>query len=98
MRTSSVAFCALAIVMLAATARAAPCPNDTPGKYPVKIESSPPGASVYINDKSCLVGTTPWSGKFSAGDNAVVVELAGYEVANRTFKVARSRKAQSLFV
>src|SRR5690349_20253882 len=99
MRTSSVVFCALAtIVLLVTTAGAAPCPTTTPGKYPVKIESSPPGANVYINDKSCMIGTTPWSGKLGAGENAVIVELAGYETATKTFKVARSRKEQPLFV
>jgi len=99
MRTSSVAFCALAtLVLLASAAGAAPCPNTTPGKYPVKIESSPAGATVYINDKSCMVGTTPFSGKLGAGENTVMVELAGYELVTKTMKVVRSRKTQKLFV
>ena len=99
MRISSIAFCALAaFVMFAATASAAPCPTSSPGKYPVKIETSPPGATVYVNDKSCMIGTSPWSGKLHAGDNALVIELAGYELQNKTVKVLRSRKAQTFFV
>src|SRR5690349_3185391 len=96
MRIISLAFCALAL--LVSTVAAAPCPTTTPGKYPVKIESSPPGATVYINDKSCMIGTTPWLGKLSAGDNTIVVELAGYEPQTVTMKVARSRKQQDRFV
>ncbi len=96
----TVALLSLAVVLLfGGVASAAPCPNTASGtKYPVKIDSAPPGATIYINDKSCAVGTTPWSGKLLAGDNAVIVELNGYELANRTFKIVRSRKVQELFV
>jgi hypothetical protein len=88
-----------ALLVLGGVASAAPCPNTAGGtKYAVKIDSAPPGATIYINDKSCAIGTTPYSGKLLPGDNAVIVELNGYEVANRTFKVARSRKVQELFV
>ena len=99
MRTSSVAFCALATVVLLATAAgAAPCPNQTPGKYPVKIDSAPPGASIYINDKSCMIGTTPWSGKLGAGQTSIIVELAGYEVVTKSAKIVKSRKTQNVFI
>jgi hypothetical protein len=88
------------LLVLAHTALAAPppCPNNTPGKYPVKIESAPPGATVYIGDKSCAVGQTPWNGKLSAGDNNVILELNGYEPSTRTVKVARSRKTLEVFM
>ena len=100
MRIISVALCALtAVVLSAATASAAPaCPNVKPGRYVVKIESAPPGATIYLRDKSCVLGTTPFTGKLWNGDNVIVVELAGYEPASRTFKVARTRRAQQLFV
>jgi len=98
MRTIFCAFATLVLLVTAAIAAPPPCPNTKPGKYPVKIESSPAGATVYIGDKSCSVGTTPWSGKLTNGDNSVIVELAGYEVTTKSFKVVRSRKEQQLFV
>jgi hypothetical protein len=84
--------------MFATAALAAPCPTQTPGKYAVKIDSAPQGAQVYINDKTCLVGNTPWSGKLSKGANTVIIEIAGYEPMTRTFNVAAVRKTQELFV
>ena len=100
MRISVALLSLAAVVVLGQVALAAPCPNGLAASktYAVKIDSAPPGATVYINDKSCAVGTTPWSGRLVNGDNAVIVELNGYEVANRVFKVARSRKVQDLFV
>ncbi len=99
----SVAFfwlAALFVLVLARPASAAPCPTGMAKTktYAVKIDSAPPGATIYVNDKTCAVGTTPWSGRLANGDNALIVELAGYEPSNKTFKVARSRKVQELFV
>jgi hypothetical protein len=100
MRMSSVALFALsALVLLVSTAGAAPCPTTASGsKYAVKIESSPPGATIYIGDKSCMIGQTPWQGKLSPGENSIMVELAGYELQTVTMKVARSRRLQQKFV
>src|SRR5690349_19372979 len=84
--------------MLATAALAAPCPTTTPGKYAVKIDSAPQGAQVYINDKTCLVGNTPWSGKLAKGTHTVIIEATGYEPMNRQFTVAAVRKTQELFV
>src|SRR3954468_13302655 len=84
--------------MLASAALAAPCPNTTPGRYPVKIDSAPQGANVYIGDKTCLVGVTPWSGKLAKATHTVIIEINGYEPATRTFTVAALRKTQELFV
>jgi hypothetical protein len=84
--------------MLATAALAAPCPTTTPGKYAVKIDSAPQGAQVYINDKTCLVGNTPWSGKLAKGTHTVIIEIAGYEPMSRQFNVAAVRKTQELFV
>ncbi|HEY5924312.1 MAG TPA: PEGA domain-containing protein [Kofleriaceae bacterium] len=99
MRISTAALCALATVVFVSTAAAAPCPTTASGtKYAVKVESAPPGATVYLNDKSCMAGTTPWSGKVVAGSHTVIVELAGYDVAQRSVKVIRSRKVQEYFL
>ncbi|HEX5060091.1 MAG TPA: PEGA domain-containing protein [Kofleriaceae bacterium] len=100
MRISSIAFCAFAVVVLfVSTAGAAPCPLTASGtKYPIKIETSPPGATIYFNDKTCSAGTTPWSGKITAGEVTINAELAGYDLGTRTVKVIRSRKTQEFFL
>lgn len=100
MRTITVAFCALVtLVCFVSTAGAAPCPTTASGtKYPVKVESAPPGATVYLNDKSCVAGTTPWSGKMTAGNVNIMIELPGYEPATRSVKILRSRKVQEFFL
>jgi hypothetical protein len=101
MRISSVALCAFAtLAVLVSTAAAAPCPLTASGtKYAVKIESAPTGGTVYFNnDKNCTAGTTPWSGRLTAGEVTIVVELAGYEPATRTVKIARMRRAQEFFL
>ncbi|HEY0993621.1 MAG TPA: PEGA domain-containing protein [Kofleriaceae bacterium] len=75
------------------------CPGNKPGRFPVKIDSAPQGAAVYINDKACpAVGVTPWEGKLNNGDYTVIVEAPGYDPATRPFKVARVRKTQEMFV
>jgi hypothetical protein len=92
----------LALAGLASTAHAqANCPGTNPqrGRYAVKIDSAPPGAAIYLNDKSCpSLGVTPWTGKLNAGDYTVILEAPGYDPANKPFKVGRLRKAQELFV
>jgi hypothetical protein len=75
------------------------CPGNKPGRFPVKIDSAPQGAAIYINDKACpTVGVTPWAGKLNNGDYTVIVEAPGYDPATRPFKVARVRKIQEMFV
>jgi hypothetical protein len=96
-------FAPLAILLaLAATtgsAHAQSCPGSKPGKYKVKIDSAPQGATVYIESKQCpAVGVTPWSGALGKGDFTVIIEASGYEPATRSFKVAAVRKVQELFV
>lgn len=100
MRIISVAFCALAtLACLVSTAAAATCPTTAKGtKYSVKIESAPPGGTVYLNDKNCVAGTTPWSGKVIAGNMTIIVEAPGYEPATRQVRVIRSRKVQEFFL
>lgn len=91
---------ALALFSSAGTAHAQACPQTKSGtKYKVKIESAPPGATVYLDRKECgAVGVTPWSGTLAAGDITVIVELDGYNPESKPLKVARSRTGSSLFV
>src|SRR4051812_17738731 len=75
------------------------CPGNKPGRFAVKIDSAPPGAAIYINDKACPpVGVTPWEGKLNNGDFTVLVEAPGYDLATKPFKVAKVRKTQELFI
>jgi hypothetical protein len=90
----------LALVAVPARAQAA-CPgvDAKRGRYAVKVDSAPPGATIYLNDKACPpLGVTPWEGKLNAGDYTVLLEAPGYDPATRPFKVARIRKSQDLFV
>src|ERR1700755_3610272 len=84
--------CALAGATSTAHAQAN-CPGNKPGRFPVKIDSAPQGAAIYINDKACpAIGVTPWEGKLNNGDYTVIIEAPGYDPATRTFKLARVRK------
>ena len=94
-------FAASAVVILAVvlgfTPRAfADCPKT--GRYAVKIDSAPQGAPIYIGDKTCQIGVTPWEGKLNKGTYSVIIETPGYEPATKDFKVAALRKEQELFV
>ncbi|HEU0035304.1 MAG TPA: PEGA domain-containing protein [Kofleriaceae bacterium] len=89
----------LLAALLASPAHAQPACPSTKGKYAVKIDSSPPGAAIYIGGKDCpSVGVTPWTGKLNPGNVTVVIEAQGYESATKVFKVGRVRKTQELFV
>lgn len=67
--------------------------------YPIAVESTPPGANVFIDDRSQgPVGVTPYEGRLAAGDHVMVVELAGYETAVQDFTVKRSNKTQTFTV
>jgi hypothetical protein len=88
----------LAIVMSFVAVAHADCPK--PGAYtsPAKIDSAPQGAPIYLNDKTCQLGTTPWTGKLNRGDYTVIIDTPGYEVASKPFHVAYSRKSQEIFI
>jgi len=95
------ALCALAfaVVAIAGPAAAQSHPRLAKGKYPVKIESAPPGATVYIDRKELgAVGVTPWETKLLNGSYVIILELDGYQIAQKTIKVARTRKAQNTFI
>lgn len=86
-------------VVCSTAAYAQNCPAAKPGRYAVKIDSTPQGAAVYIGDKTCgPVGNTPWTGKLNKGDYQVTIEVGGYAPEVKTFKVAAVRKVQTLFV
>lgn len=87
---------ALVVLGAASAARAEVCPKT--GRYAVKIDSAPQGAAIYIGDKTCQVGVTPWEGKLNRATYSVIVEAAGYEAASKTFSVVAVRKKQELFV
>ncbi len=88
----------LAVVFSSGTAHAQSCPSAT-GRYAVKIDSAPAGATIYLGSKQCpAIGVTPWQGKLNKGDFTVILESPGYEPATRPFKVAAVRKQQELFV
>lgn len=89
----------LAVVFSTAPAHAQSCPGNKPGRYKVKVDTAPPGATVYIGSKQCpALGTTPWSGALGKGTYSVIIEAPGYETATKTLKVAAVRKVQELFV
>src|SRR6476646_1095430 len=84
------------VVCLAPAIARAECPKT--GRYAVTIDSAPQGAPIYVGDKTCQLGVTPWSGKLNAGDYNIIVDTPGYEPATKTFHVGRLRAAQQLFV
>jgi hypothetical protein len=47
--------------------------------YPVRIETTPSGATVYLEDKDGdPIGRTPYDGKLSAGNHTLIIELEGF--------------------
>jgi hypothetical protein len=99
LRGASIFALAVVALCLAGPAAAQSHPALSGGKYPVKIESAPPGATIYIDKKELgAVGVTPWQGKMKNGDYLIIVELDGYQLAQKNQKVARTRKVQSVFI
>ncbi|HUQ08465.1 MAG TPA: PEGA domain-containing protein [Kofleriaceae bacterium] len=85
--------------LTAGTAHAQAHPRLAGGKYPVKVDSAPPGATVYIDRKELgPVGVTPWNAKLKNGEYTIIIELEGYQPAQKTIKVARTRKLQESFI
>ncbi len=73
----------------------ADCPKT--GRYSVSIDSAPQGAPIYIGDKTCQIGVTPWTGKLNKGDYNVIIDTPGYEPWTKAFHVAAVRATQPLF-
>ena len=84
----------------AAEAQTAPHPRlAKKGKYKIKIDSAPPGATVYLDSKDLpAVGVTPWNATVLDGTYLVILELDGYQLAQKQIKVVRSRKLQEVFI
>ncbi|MBA3819187.1 MAG: PEGA domain-containing protein [Deltaproteobacteria bacterium] len=75
------------------------CPQPRTGRYKIKIDSAPQGATVKFGDKSCnAVGMTPYTASVVNGDYMVIVEAPGYEATSKSFKVGKVRKLQELFI
>jgi hypothetical protein len=61
-------------------------------KRKVRIESDPPGAMVYIGDKSKGArGTTPVELDLPLGENTIILELDGYQDATETVTVEKAK-------
>jgi hypothetical protein len=61
-----------------------PPPAETKIKGIVFIESKPPGATIYLNDKNAEpLGETPWSGSLE-GTNTIIIESKGYKTEKKT--------------
>src|SRR5262245_39767440 len=87
------------LAVFSSTAVAQSHPRLAGGKYPVKVDSAPPGATVYIDRKELgPVGVTPWTAKLAKGDYTIILELDGYQPAQKAIKVARTRKLQEQFI
>ncbi|MBE7454492.1 MAG: PEGA domain-containing protein [Kofleriaceae bacterium] len=97
-----VAFVALFAVLAASAADAAAQTHPRlakKGRYKIKIDSAPPGATVYIDKKELgPVGVTPWQATVLNGDYLIILELEGYQPAQRAIKVARTRTLQETFI
>ncbi|MBE7447509.1 MAG: PEGA domain-containing protein [Kofleriaceae bacterium] len=63
------------------------------GPRKIKIDSAPPGATVYIDKKELgPVGVTPRAGSTVLnGDYLIILELEGYQPAQRARSRARAR-------
>lgn len=61
--------------------------------YAVVINSTPTGATIYLDDKVYGVfGTTPWKGRLVAGSYQLMLERAGSVSVTQTVEVARNTK------
>ncbi len=95
---------ALALTLLfdasSVSAQATGCPQAKTGrKYKVKVDSAPPGATVYANAKECgALGVTPWAGTLPVGTYNFILELEGYQAGSKTLTVKRVRAVQELFL
>jgi hypothetical protein len=75
------------------------------GSQEVTIDSFPPGATIYINDKACGgLGKTPWRGKLppsigaATGTFTAILERPGEPLVTREFTVVKSTRIQRVEV
>lgn len=68
-------------------------------KYKVRIDSAPPGATIYLDDKKYgPVGTTPLETRLQKGTWTVILEKEGYKPASSSMRVRRTRRLQETFL
>ncbi|HTE54900.1 MAG TPA: PEGA domain-containing protein [Kofleriaceae bacterium] len=85
------ALTALGLAVLPARAEARP--------YPVRIDSQPSGATVYLDSKEGEpLGQTPYNGRLSAGPHTLIVELDGYVSQVQDINIRRGRHVQRIDV
>jgi hypothetical protein len=81
----------LGLAVLPARAEAKP--------YPVRIESQPSGATVYLDSKEGdPLGQTPYTGKLAAGPHTLIIELDGYVSQVQDITIRRKRRVQRIAV
>ena len=75
------------------------------GSHEVTIDSIPPGATIYINDKVCgELGKTPWRGKLPSSMEAAtgmftaILERPGEPPVTQEFAVLKSTRIQRVVV
>ncbi|HTM20445.1 MAG TPA: PEGA domain-containing protein, partial [Kofleriaceae bacterium] len=69
--------------------------KSTRSKYKVRIDSTAPHATVYLDDKAFgAVGYTPWEGKLISSSWKIIVEAEGFDPVEKTVTVARKRTTQ----
>lgn len=70
--------------------------QDLEGKYEtVKVESSPEGAVVFVDDKSKgAMGTTPLEFRLLPGGYTIIIEKDGYEPAKQMLRLSQGRPAR----
>lgn len=95
----AVALVSVAVLLADAMAQPTPRPKRSGRTYKVRIDSAPQQATIYLEDKQYGVfARTPWEGRLQQGSWKVIIEKEGYEPQERTFKVARKRATQDVFV
>ncbi|MCB9727661.1 MAG: PEGA domain-containing protein [Deltaproteobacteria bacterium] len=66
-------------------------------KVEVRVDSKPPGAQVYIGDKTKLLGQTPYSTRMDAGTYKFFLDLNGYQPIEREIVVRPGEPLQLVF-
>jgi hypothetical protein len=91
---------ALACGALAVLLSAAVAPDALAEKtYPIRIETTPSGATVYLEDKEGdPLGRTPYEGKLEAGNHTLIIELEGFVGQVSEISVKKKSSAQKFKV
>ena len=67
--------------------------------YAIRIETTPPGATVYLEDKDGdPLGRTPYEGKLEAGNHTLIIELEGFVGQVSEISVKKKSSAQKFKV